>query len=88
MRSNKYYRYKNKLIFALVFVLVHSIRAAVTLHHLLSARREYLNSAFDALDEKFGGTEGFLRDGLKLTDEDIALLRERYLEPEPAIEQC
>ncbi|NLW74371.1 MAG: tyrosine-protein phosphatase [Clostridiales bacterium] len=88
MRSNKYYRYKNKLIFALVFVLAHSIRAAVTLHHLLSARREYLNSAFDALDEKFGGTEGFLRDGLKLTDEDIALLRERYLEPEPAIEQC
>ena len=80
LRSNKYYRYKNKLIFALVFVLAHSIHAAITLHHLLSARREYLRSAFDALDEKFGAPRVFCATAWG-SQTDIALLRQRYLEP-------
>ena len=79
LRTNHYYRIKNKLIYAAVCVVALSFRTASSLNHLLTARPEYLQTAFDTLDQIFGGTEGFLRDGLGLSDADLYRLREHYL---------
>lgn len=80
LKTNRYYRIKNKLIYAAVCVVALSFKTASSLNHLLTARPEYLQTAFDTMDERFGGTAGFLRDGLGLSDEDIVKLREKYLE--------
>ncbi len=79
LRSNRYFRFKNKAIFALVCILAHSIKSAKTLNNLLTARAEYLQTAFDALDETFGGTEAFLHEGLHLSDHELMQLRKKYL---------
>lgn len=39
----------------------------------------YLQTAYDVVDELYGSVEGYLRDGLGLTDELIARLRERLV---------
>jgi hypothetical protein len=38
-----------------------------------------MSAAFDEIDKIWGGTEGFLHNALKLSDEDIRELREIYL---------
>ncbi len=80
MRTNRAYLFKNWLIYLGVVLVSFRIHAANSLHRLLTARREYLASAFEALDATFGGTDGFLRIGLGLSDSDILRLREIYLE--------
>lgn len=79
LRTNRYYRVKNKLIYAAVCVVALSFRTASSLNHLLTARPEYLQTAFDVIDAEFGGTDGFLRDGLGLTSADLIRLRSNYL---------
>lgn len=48
---------------------------------LFEARREYLQAAFDTIDDTYGGTSAYLRDGLGLDDPTLARLRENLLEP-------
>jgi len=79
LRSNRYFRFKNKAIFALACILARSIKAAKALNNLLTARAEYLQTAFDALDETYGSTEAFLHEGLQLSDFEIVQLRDKYL---------
>lgn len=47
---------------------------------LTGVSREYMRSALDAVRREYGSTADYLRDQLGVTDEDIAVLRERYLE--------
>lgn len=47
---------------------------------LTQVHEEYLAAFFATIDVKFGGTEGYLKDGLGLTDADLARLKELYLE--------
>lgn len=47
---------------------------------LFEARREYLQAAFDAIDENYGSTEAYLRDGLDIDAETHARLRANLLE--------
>ena len=47
---------------------------------LTKVHKEYLEAFFATIDAKFGGTEGYLKQGLGLTDEDLARVRELYLE--------
>ncbi|MFD4245465.1 tyrosine-protein phosphatase [Streptomyces sp. NPDC058525] len=46
---------------------------------LFDARAEYLTAAFDTIDEQWGGREGYLAEGLGLTPETLARLRDRLL---------
>jgi len=48
---------------------------------LFEARREYLQAAFDRIDESYGGTSRYLRDGLGLDDATLAQLQANLLEP-------
>jgi protein-tyrosine phosphatase len=46
---------------------------------LLEARREYLEAAFTEAEESYGGMDGYLRDGLALSDEARQTLRAALL---------
>ena len=78
MRTNRSCRFINALIF-LGVTIVFNIRAAFALDHLLSARKFFLQAAFDEIDSIYGGTDSFLKNGIGLTDGDILRLREIYL---------
>ncbi|GGZ41317.1 tyrosine-protein phosphatase [Streptomyces poonensis] len=47
---------------------------------LFDARAEYLQAAFDAIEEKWGGADAYLEQGLGLTPEVRERLRERLLD--------
>lgn len=47
---------------------------------LAKVHKEYLEAFFATIDAKFGGTEGYLKQGLGLTDEDLNRIKELYLE--------
>ena len=47
---------------------------------LYNVRREYLAAAFDAVNEKYGCFENYVEQGLGLTLNDVARLKELYLE--------
>jgi protein-tyrosine phosphatase len=42
---------------------------------------EFLNAAFDAVDEDYGGLEGYFREGLGLREAQMERLRALYLQP-------
>ena len=50
------------------------------LEALLEVRPEYLQAAFDAVDEQYGSFEAYLTDGLGLTQEEVDALRDDLLE--------
>ncbi|MEU5720096.1 tyrosine-protein phosphatase [Streptomyces sp. NPDC020403] len=50
------------------------------LNPLFGARSEYLAAAFAAIEENWGSTDRYLRDGLKLSPETRERLRERLVE--------
>ena len=79
MRTNRSKRLINSLIFVGVSAVTFSIYAAHSLNLLLSAKKYFLQAAFDEIDHVYGGTEAFLRDGIGLSDEDILHLRNIYL---------
>ena len=47
---------------------------------LAMVRADYLQAFFDEIDTLFGGTEGYLKNGLGLTDEELAQFQALYLE--------
>ncbi|KOG29304.1 tyrosine-protein phosphatase [Streptomyces resistomycificus] len=47
---------------------------------LFDARAEYLEAAFDTIEEKWGGVEAYLEQGLGITPETRERLRERLLD--------
>jgi protein-tyrosine phosphatase len=47
---------------------------------LFEARREYLQAAFDTIDEEFGGTDAWLREGLHADDELLARVKANLLD--------
>ncbi len=79
MKTNRSCRFKNFWIYIGVVLVTFSVRKAHNLNLLLSSRRDFMRAAFDEIDKFWGGTEGFLHNGLKLTDEDLCDLREAYL---------
>jgi protein tyrosine/serine phosphatase len=47
---------------------------------LFEARREYLQTAFDTIDAKYGGTDAYLHEGLRVDDALRARLQANLLE--------
>ena len=52
------------------------------------AQRDFMQLAFDYAREQSGSLEAFLRQRCGVTDEEISLLREKYLSPAPAAEDA
>ena len=53
---------------------------AEILRPLLGVEREYIETAFQTAEEKYGSLENFIRDGLNISDEDIQKLRNKFIE--------
>jgi protein-tyrosine phosphatase len=50
------------------------------LEPFFGVREEYKRAALDAVEEHWGGIEGYLHDGLGITDDELARFRARMLE--------
>lgn len=79
MRTNRSCMFINALIYLGVSIVTFSIHTANSLNLLLSAKKFFLEAAFDEIDRVYGGTEKFLHSGIGLSDEDIERLRDIYL---------
>lgn len=51
------------------------------LEPFFEVRAEYKRAALEALEEMWGGIDGYIRDGLRITDDELARFRSRMLEP-------
>lgn len=80
--SNSYLREKNAATVKAAAAAGAKINPAF-LESVLTVRREYLQSAFDEVDRAYGSFDAYARDGLGLSDMDIAILRRKYLTPAP-----
>lgn len=78
LRSNDNLRAKNAAMLAGLKSSGMAIDPAY-LEAVLTVRPEFLQSAFDEVDRKYGSFEGYARDGLGLTPADIAALRTKFL---------
>src|SRR5262249_51547427 len=47
----------------------------------MTAKRETLEAAFDAIEREYGSFDGYAGKGLKLSDAEIGEIREKLLEP-------
>jgi len=54
---------------------------AATVRAIMTTRPETLEATFDNITKIFGSFGKYLRDGLKISDSDLATLRQRLLEP-------
>jgi protein-tyrosine phosphatase len=54
---------------------------APTVKAIMTTRSETLEATFDAVTKTYGSFDNYLRDALKVSDADLALLRQRLLEP-------
>ena len=55
-------------------------RADESIRYLFGAERDYLKSYYEAVDEKYGGFDAFLREGLGVDEIIRKELREKYLD--------
>ena len=54
--------------------------ADASLRCLFGADIEYIESYYKAVEQKYGGMKQFLADGLNVSEADIRIMREKYLE--------
>jgi len=47
---------------------------------ILTVNRQYLQTAFDSIDAEWGSFDNYIRQGLKLSDEDVGTLKNRFLD--------
>jgi protein-tyrosine phosphatase len=81
------YIYTNNCIYQEVTMLLGTISRLVSDHlvedkilYAMTVREEYLQSVLDSIEKNYGSIDGFLHQALKLTDSDLEMLREKYLE--------
>ncbi|WP_239253854.1 tyrosine-protein phosphatase [Listeria ilorinensis] len=81
MLSNKYRADENqKSLDEVAKATSNNQKAVDGMKAMMDVREVYLNAAFDEMDAKYGSTEGYLKDGLGLTQTDIDKLKKMYLE--------
>ncbi len=71
------WRFRTSVKFAMS--LFKSPRLAVQLDHVLSARLSYIKSAIGEIKNKYRNVNNYLTNVIGLTDNDIDLLRKKYL---------
>jgi len=50
---------------------------------VMSAKKEYLATTFDAINRQYGSVDNFLKGPIGLDEEKMKLLREKFLDPAP-----
>src|ERR1700730_15283115 len=54
---------------------------AATVKAIMTTRPETLQATFDSINQTYGSFDNYLRDGLKISNSDLTMLRQRLLEP-------
>lgn len=80
MQKELLHKLQNVGIFILITLLMGSVKMAKSLNCCMTAKKEFLQAAFEKIDSLYGGDEGYLRDCLGIDPEQQALLRETYCE--------
>jgi protein-tyrosine phosphatase len=52
-----------------------------TVRTIMTARPETLEATLNKIEKTYGSFDNYLRDGLKISDSDLAMIRQRLLEP-------
>lgn len=64
----------------LVYLFTRDRERVAKVKRIYTADRAYLDAAFSAARELYGSVDGFLREGLGISDDDKAAFKEKYLE--------
>ncbi len=64
-----------------------SEEADLSLGYLFGAKREYIDTFYKTVNDRFGSMDAFIEEGLNLTDEEIKMMREIYLEDSGSIKE-
>ena len=75
-----HYNWPYKFGISLGLTFGYAPRYAKALSNILSAKREFIESAFNAIDQKCGSVENYLKEIIGLTNSDILALKDRYLD--------
>ena len=62
-----------------VFIIKLDTKIAQAVYETMLAIPEYINSAFDAVDRKFGSMDRFIHDVLEIDDAMIARFKDKYM---------
>ena len=79
LQYNRYHRFKRFWIFVGMNVIFLPIVYARNLNYALVARRVFIEAAFEEMDKNYGGPMNYLKNVIGLSEEDISLLRKKYL---------
>ena len=80
MKTNQFTQERIEEIIGQIELMTLYQTDAEILRPLLGVEREYIETAFQTAEKKYGSLEGFIRDGLNISDEDIQKLRNKFLE--------
>lgn len=77
--TDTYYRRTNFGLYLLLDIFVRDRNAANHLKHLLAVKPEYMQAAFEAIEENYGSVENYLVQAMNFSLEKQEALREKYL---------
>ena len=80
MKTNQFTQERIEEIIGQIELMTLYQTDAEILRPLLGVEREYIETAFQTAEKKYGSLENFIRDGLNISDEDIQKLRNKFLE--------
>ena len=79
MKTNQFTKERIEEIIGQIELMTLYQTDAEILRPLLGVEREYIETAFQTAEEKYGSLENFIRDGLNISDEDIQKLRNKFI---------
>ena len=80
MKTNQFTKERIEEIIGQIELMTLYQTDAEILRPLLGVEREYIETAFQTAEEKYGSLENFIRDGLNISDEEIQKLRNKFIE--------
>ena len=80
MKTNRFTKERIEEIIGQIKLMTLYQTDAEILRPLLGVEREYIEAAFQAAEEKYGSLENFIREGLNISDKEIQILRNKFLE--------
>ncbi len=81
LRTNEFIKDDVKVIIAFIKnqVGITDARADDSLQLLLGAQRDYIDSFYQAVDDKYGSMSRYIQEGLGISDEEVVIMKNKYL---------
>ena len=81
LKTNEYLEQDTGMLTALVKKQcgIDDPKADESLRYLFGTEKEYIETYYQAIDEKYGSMNAFIRDGLCITTEGLKQMKEKYL---------